>query len=170
MCPAGEVVTGLEIAVSESVTYGFSAKCSPVSLTGTWSDPRVLVGPSHLSPQPVGGFANSVIEQVDCPADTVVTGTSGALIIFAGETRRFIKTVLLACSRVSRVTPSLVFVPDSLIPAANSADPGDGSYSETCGPGQVLTGFTGYAGAAIDGLQAHCSSLTLLGSSSISAP
>jgi hypothetical protein len=111
-----------------------------------------------------------VIEQVDCPADTVVTGTSGSLIIFAGETRRFIKTVLLACSRVSRITPSFVCVPDSLIPAPNSADPGDGSDSETCGPGQVLTGFTGYAGAAVDGLQAHCSSLAELASSSISTP
>ncbi|HTU57122.1 MAG TPA: hypothetical protein VMF89_01790, partial [Polyangiales bacterium] len=155
--------------VSQSVTYGFSAKCSAISLTGTVDAPQIAVGPPHLSTIPVGGFANSVIEQADCPENTVVTGTSGSLIIFNGETRLFIKTVLLACSRVSRVTPSWVFVPEQLVPSANSPDPGDGSYSETCGAGQVLTGFTGYAGAAVDGLQAHCSTLQLLASGSRAA-
>jgi hypothetical protein len=169
VCPSGEVVTGLEIAVSDSVTYGFNAKCAPVSLTGTWDEPRISVGASHPLPIPVGGFASSVIEQADCPDDTLVTGTSGSLIIFSGETRHFIKTVLLACSRISRVTPSVVFVPDSLVPPPSSSEPGDRSYSESCGSGQVLTGFTGYAGAAVDGLQAHCSSLMLLASSSISS-
>lgn len=169
VCPPGEIITGLEIAVSQSVTYGFSAKCSAISLTGTFDAPQIAVGPPHLSTVPVGGFANSVIEQADCPENTVVTATSGSLIMFSGETRLFIKTVLLACSRVSRVTPSWVFVPERLVPSANSPDPGDGSYSETCGPGQVLTGFTGYAGAAIDGLQAHCSTLNLLAASSTAA-
>jgi hypothetical protein len=169
MCPPGEIVTGLEIAVSQSVTYGFSAKCSAVSLTGTFDAPQIAVGPPHLSSTPVGGFANSVIEQADCPENTVVTATSGSLIMFAGETRLFIETVLLACSRVSRVTPSWVFVPERLVPSANSPDPEGGSYSHSCGPGQVLTGFTGYAGAAIDGLQAHCSTLNVLASSSTAA-
>lgn len=170
MCPPGEVITGLEIAISQEITYGFKAKCAPVSLTGTWDEPRIVVGASYSLPSPVGSFDGLAIEQADCPPNTVVTGTSGALIQFDGETRDFIKTVLLACSRVGRVAPSFVFVPDRLVPQANSPIPGDGSYSESCGPDRVLTGFTGYAGAAVDGLQAHCSPLSLLATSSISSP
>jgi hypothetical protein len=165
VCPSGEVLVGLELGIQNAVTYGFKAKCAPISLEGSWDAPRIAVGEAHALEPSVGGFepANTAlsIAPADCPPDTVVTATSGQLIMFSGETRMFIKTLLLACSRVGRVSADgLVFVPEKLVPEGNSAVPGE-AYSDSCEPGQAVTGFTGYAGAAVDGLQTQCSSVTL---------
>jgi len=163
LCPVGEVLTGLEAGVYQEAVHAFNVRCAPVVLSGTPEAPVVKLGEAHVLPASAGDLTNSALEvqRFDCPSDTWVSGVAGWLIQYAGESRLFIRTISLACSRAqSAGGDRFSFVPMVIVPPGSSQSEGDTTYSDMCGAGKVVVGFTGFAGAAIDGLQTHCADLT----------
>jgi hypothetical protein len=184
-CAAGELVVGIDAVSDADAVYGFSVLCSRVALTKTSTTPGKAKLPEELglsTPEPhalpligcagpnsPGAIPPACLRPADaeptttrlrCPEGAVVAAVGGAITTYNGTTLG-LKQLLLTCARaVPDAQRQIIFMPQSTLEVGTNASATE-KFQTSCPKGAAVLGFSGGAGAFIDGISHSCTTLSL---------
>jgi hypothetical protein len=160
-CGSQSALVGLDVATDGNAVNGFAAVCAEQVLGGASQNLTVDSG-ARVALTQVGGNYNPV-SRIECPNGSVVIKVGGSTWHFNDDpTVLVIKRLELTCARVTVVKQVQVLFTAGDVVSAGSADDTVDVFSDVCPAGQMVVGFSGRAGAAIDALQTRCAPLTIV--------
>lgn len=164
-CQEGQVLTGIE-GVGDTVAYGLQARCATlkVSRSGTTTTVSTVAPPSFT--RAVGGNITPAppAYALPCQPGEVVSALSGTLWIYPGSgvNAKVVKTLSITCASVQVGADNKI-----TLTAKNKLTIGEPessplvAFESSCPGAGVIGGFSGRAGAYIDGISAWCGPLLL---------
>jgi hypothetical protein len=171
MCPAGAVVTGVQIQLSATnMNPGYVISVQP-----TCAVPTLVRGATEYSvalmpvasPPPMSGSdaARPGTVHIACAAGglSAATGTRGS--VMSGD-RTVIESLGINCSIVTLALDasnhlSLTYARDDASSGTAAVQVNGTPWNESCGANEVLIGFKGRTGAQMDQVEGVCAPLTV---------
>jgi len=164
ICAPGEVVTGLEVMISQEGVVGISVDCGRLDLQLAASGYAVTVIPVSTLAMAGGHFDGQTPDFRRCGMNAFVTQVQGSTVAFSftSGVSEILQSLTLFCSTATVDGAGvLTFSSPSVTDALGGAviEPPH-SFDVSC-PGGAVNGFTGRAGAGIDQISVSCARLSI---------
>jgi len=165
LCPPNEILVGISGISGQGIAYSLRVHCARLSISKTTSGYALKLVPGFSSTE-IGGLIGPErppAYDLPCPEGSIVTGVAGATWLWPGQTSSVsIRQLSLSCA-----TPSvdaerrLTLTPAGSVSIGNAGDATAVPFSDACGAGGAVAGFTGCNGAYIDAVATHCGELAI---------
>lgn len=164
LCPADEVLVGISGISGQGIAYSLRVHCARLALSRTASGYDLTLVPGFSSTE-IGGLIGPERPppyDLPCPTGSIVTGVSGATWLWPGQSTLSIRQITLSCAVPSvDAERRLTLTSAGSVTIGNASDASAEPFSDACGAGGAVAGFTGRNGAYIDALATHCGALAI---------